>query len=212
MSGEIQRTTSGQETVVTFNKSRTILDAMLSSNQKIWEVLLSYDPKYGMYKVLVNVFNSYASTDFREDENVHSVEDLAIWLYSQGKFSEKKLSLIKAINDASFFSWLRRTAIRAIIDSRRKHHMDFTDLNDTLLHNDKKTNYEERDLLLNILKSTNLTTFQKYIIQYHDIEGYTPQEIVKMYGERNQHTYTLNYYYSQRSKALASLAKVARTM
>lgn len=210
MSSKIQTPASDQEKVAKFNKSRTLIDALMYSDQHIWANILSYDSEYGVYKILKNVLNYYASADFREDENVHSVEDLAVWLYSKGKFSVEKISKINAQNDASFYSWLKTTAIRAIIDSRKKHHMDYSDLDDT--HPSEKSNYEERDILLNILNSTELSDFQKFIIQYHDIEGYSPKEIVKMYGTKNQRTYAMNYYYSQRSKALAAMKKVARTL
>ena len=200
-----------QEKAATFNKSRAIIDGLISSDQKVWGNVLSYESEYGIYKVLAKVFHSFAGEDFKENEDVHSVEELAGWLMSMGKFSASKLSEIKAVNDGSFFRWVKEMAINAIKDSRRKHYIKFTELDDARKSTCSKANFEERDMLEKMMTQAKLCAFQEYIIQHYDLEGYSPEEIVKMYGAQNNRTYTMNYYYSQRSKALSSLSKIART-
>lgn len=208
----------------TFNKSRAIIAGLRANDPVVERKVFSYDSEYGILRILKNLLYSENTPKCVKDffyEQAAKGEDpvlyLATDLVAKGIFSPQKLSASAARFDGSFFFWVRTIASNHLIDVYHKlknmptdnledyvaGKPDFT-LGDKLAADENLTT--ENSLLSFDIESfiAGLPVFQIFI--YHmALRGYTPQQIVRQYSKLQGKPYTMNYYYSQKSKLKAAI-------
>ena len=198
-----------------YNKSRFLIDSLISESKEISARFFSYDNKIGIYRVLSKVLSSapqIVKDFFDADQRGDKVPDFANWLYSNNKFSVERLLGIRAEHDASLFQYVKTAALNAVKDLTRdlenKNKKD--PLNDKLMAEDMHNKFERMDLLKAIFSGANLSKFQTFIYQ-KELKGFSPEEIIQMYHERYGKQYSMSAYYTQKSRAMARLRETANT-
>ena len=217
---------TAQMTAKSFNKSKAIIAGLIAKDAKTEKRFLSYDKEYGIYPVLAKVLYSPQTPqaildEYPSDKKGDKVPAFAGELFERDKFSLSRLSTIKAEYDGSFFSLIQKTAIRLIQDKTRALNASVysklasIDECRELTSEDSLKKYEAHDLLKQIVADANLNEFQNFIIDGW-IKGYEPKEIVEAYSnlpknkQNRKAPYTMNYYYSQASKAMTFLKTAAQ--
>lgn len=206
---------SNSANIASFNKSRFLIDRILTKDEVITNRFFSYDKKYGIYRVLSKVLSSapqIVKDYFDVDDNGDKVPDFASWLYSNNKFMDEKLLSIRAEHDASLFKHIKISAYNAVLDLERslKNNSKKDPLNDKLMAEDNHAKFEQMQLLKTIFTSANLSEFQTYIFQ-ENLKGFEPEEIVQSYWENKGVRYSVNAYYIHKSRAMKLLREAAKS-
>lgn len=213
-----------------FNKSREMISGLIINDPQAQKRFLSQD---GIYKVLGKVLFSdltpeYIRAEYREGGNNDIVLSFVAEMYIKGCFSRAQLEKLNATYDASLYSYARQCAIHHLQDKIRAYNSsirsrlvtdveqrDNTDKRDAfekatskMAVEDPMRQFENRDLLIHIVDAAKLNSFQKHIIS-RLLDGYEPEEILNEYEQKHKQKLTMNYYYSQKSKAISALKEAA---
>lgn len=201
--------------IASFNKSRFLIDRIITKDEVIMNRFFSYDKKYGIYRVLSKVLSSapqIVKDYFDVDDNGDKVPDFASWLYSNNKFMDEKLLSIRAEHDASLFKHIKISACNAVKDLARalEKSSKRDPLNDKLMAEDMHTKYERIQLLDTIISSADLNDFQKHILK-EELKGFKPKEIVQSYWEKEGVHYSVNACYIHKHRAMELLHEAAKS-
>lgn len=210
-----------------------MIAGLMANDQKTLMQFLSKEE--GIYRILSKILYDVRTPEYirlgykeggEKDDPVLSFRDE---LYEKGAFRPEKLEQIKSNYDASLYEYTKKCAINLIIDKERKHD---NGINSRMLANEgqeedgKQTafekatsklaaaenmvhKFEDRDLLRHLISSANLNEFQRFIMA-KILQGYEPVEIIEQYGRKKDRGFTLNYYYSQKSKAMTALKTASK--
>lgn len=216
-----------------FNKSKAMIAGLIANEQETLMRFLSKEE--GIYRILSKILNDvrtpeYIRLGYTEGGKYEDpVLSFCGELWEKGKFSREKLEQLDAEYDASLFQYVKTTSIRHIQDKVRAHNNGINSrmLTDEGQEEDGKRTafekatsklaaaenmvhkFEDRDLLSHLISAANLNEFQRFIMA-KSLQGYEAEEILDLYERKKERIFTLNYYYSQKSKAMTALKAASK--